>query len=177
MIKTEVYSQLHACHSFRFGLDNKDSTTYVLQERDQDRLRIGRSSMSAVDTWRILSIAGLGTVVSPGGGVPLGRTMTDSVRYSYFTPQFPWNLSCPPLLSGPRLALMVFFCGIISTYLDSRGEESTNTKNCRDRSRKEFRKITESPNKAGNSKYAQVSNNAPTRGCAEYYNTLPEVFT
>lgn len=97
---------------------------------------------------------GVGDSSFPGGGVPLGRTMTDSVRYSYFTPQFPWNLSCPPLLSGPRLALMVFFCGIISTYLDSRGEESTNTKNCRDRSRKEFRKITESPNKAGNSKYA-----------------------
>lgn len=176
MIKTEVYSQLHACHSFRFGLDNKDSTTYVLQERDQDRLRIGRSSMSAVDTWRILCLP-LGTVVSPGGRGFHQEEVTDSVRYSYFTPQFPWNLSCPPLLSGTRLALMGSFCGIISTYLDSRGEESTNTKNCRDRSRKEFRKITESPNKAGNSKYAQVSNNAPTRGCAEYYNTLPEVFT
>lgn len=35
----------------------------------------------------------------------IDNIVIDCVYYSHFTPQIPWHLSCPPLLSGPSLSL------------------------------------------------------------------------
>lgn len=88
-------------------------------------------ALSCVTTWRFFfqgdsfSRAEVGWLA--GGTAPASDSIvTDSVSYLHFTPQFPWYLSCPPQLLGPRIWVFGGFHATISTYLETKQWEESN---------------------------------------------------